>query len=217
MGEAPLRLRANPRRDVEQSRRMMHVSNLYYHEPQGRLAQQVVRHLAPGKVFFSNSGAEANEGLYKLARKFGHDEGRFEIITALNSFHGRTLAGIAATGQEKVKKGELGAKSGKGFYDWTPEKADAVRARILARVGTYLESSLGPDAVERGIAASLRGQAYRSEALRDIGRQGRRGLRRRHVHHEDSLRSARIAGEVRRSEGQRVRTFRKRCVKRCAV
>ena len=90
---------------VEQSRRMMHVSNLYYHEPQGRLAQQVVRHLAPGKVFFSNSGAEANEGLYKLARKFGHDEGRFEIITAWNSFHGRTLAGIAATGQEKVKKG----------------------------------------------------------------------------------------------------------------
>ncbi len=90
---------------VEQSRRMVHVSNLYYHEPQGRLAQQIVRHLAPGKVFFSNSGAEANEGLYKLARKFGHDEGRYEVITALNSFHGRTLAGIAATGQEKVKKG----------------------------------------------------------------------------------------------------------------
>ena len=90
---------------VEQSRRMVHISNLYYHEPQGRLAQQIVRHLAPGKVFFSNSGAEANEGLYKLARKFGHDEGRYEVITALNSFHGRTLAGIAATGQEKVKKG----------------------------------------------------------------------------------------------------------------
>jgi acetylornithine/N-succinyldiaminopimelate aminotransferase len=90
---------------VEQSQRLMHVSNLYYHEPQGRLAQNIVKHLAPGKVFFCNSGAEANEGLFKLARKFGHDEGRFEIITALNSFHGRTLAGIAATGQEKVKKG----------------------------------------------------------------------------------------------------------------
>ena len=60
---------------------------------------------APGKVFFSNSGGEANEGLFKLARKFGHDEGRFEILTAHNSFHGRTLAGIAATGQDKVKKG----------------------------------------------------------------------------------------------------------------
>ena len=88
-----------------QARKLVHISNLYYHEPQGRLAQQIVKHLAPGKVFFCNSGAEANEGLYKLARKFGHDEGRFEIITALNSFHGRTLAGIAATGQDKVKKG----------------------------------------------------------------------------------------------------------------
>ncbi|MBI3417437.1 MAG: acetylornithine transaminase [Verrucomicrobia bacterium] len=88
-----------------QARQLMHVSNLYYHEPQGRLAQQLTRLIAPGKVFFCNSGAEANEGLYKLARKFGHDEGRFEILTAENSFHGRTLAGIAATGQDKVKKG----------------------------------------------------------------------------------------------------------------
>jgi acetylornithine aminotransferase/acetylornithine/N-succinyldiaminopimelate aminotransferase len=90
---------------VEQSQRLTHVSNLYYNEPQGRLAQNIVKHLAPGKVFFCNSGAEANEGLFKLARKFGHDEGRFEILTASTSFHGRTLAGIAATGQEKVKKG----------------------------------------------------------------------------------------------------------------
>ncbi|MBI3851534.1 MAG: aspartate aminotransferase family protein [Verrucomicrobia bacterium] len=90
---------------IEQSRKLVHVSNLYYHEGQGRLAQSLVNLIAPGKVFFCNSGAEANEGLFKLARKFGHDEGRFEIITALNSFHGRTLAGIAATGQEKVKKG----------------------------------------------------------------------------------------------------------------
>ncbi len=59
----------------------------------------------PAKCFSATAGAEANEGLYKLARKFGHDEGRFEILTALNSFHGRTLGGIAATGQDKVKKG----------------------------------------------------------------------------------------------------------------
>jgi acetylornithine/N-succinyldiaminopimelate aminotransferase len=90
---------------AEQSRKLVHISNLYYHEPQGRLAQRLVQLLGPGKVFFSNSGAEANEGLYKLARKFGHDEGRFEVLTAFNSFHGRTLAGIAATGQDKVKKG----------------------------------------------------------------------------------------------------------------
>lgn len=90
---------------VDQSSKLVHVSNLYYTEPQGRLAQALVNLLGPGKCFFSNSGAEANEGLFKLARKFGHDEGRFEIITTINSFHGRTLAGIAATGQDKVKKG----------------------------------------------------------------------------------------------------------------
>jgi acetylornithine/N-succinyldiaminopimelate aminotransferase len=90
---------------IEQSRKLVHISNFYYHGPQGRLAQALVKLIGPGKCFFGNSGVEANEGLFKLARKFGHDEGRFEILTAVNSFHGRTLAGIAATGQEKVKKG----------------------------------------------------------------------------------------------------------------
>jgi acetylornithine/N-succinyldiaminopimelate aminotransferase len=90
---------------VEQSQKLVHISNLYYHEPQGRLAQALVNLIGPGKCFFCNSGAEANEGLFKLARKFGHDEGRFEILTTINSFHGRTLAGISATGQDKVKKG----------------------------------------------------------------------------------------------------------------
>lgn len=90
---------------TKQAQKLVHVSNLYYHEPQGRLAQALVKQIAPGKVFFANSGGEANEGLFKLARKFGHDEGRFEILTTINSFHGRTLAGIAATGQEKVRKG----------------------------------------------------------------------------------------------------------------
>ena len=90
---------------VEQARKLIHVSNLYFTEPQGRLAVEIVKRIGPGKCFFSNSGAEANEGLFKLARKFGHDEGRYEILTAVNSFHGRTMAGIAATGQDKVKKG----------------------------------------------------------------------------------------------------------------
>ena len=90
---------------VEQSKKLIHVSNLYFTEPQGRLAAELVQRLGGGKVFFCNSGAEANEGLYKLVRKFGHEEGRFEILTATHSFHGRTLAGIAATGQDKVKKG----------------------------------------------------------------------------------------------------------------
>jgi acetylornithine/N-succinyldiaminopimelate aminotransferase len=97
---------------VEQSKKLIHVSNLYFTEPQGRLAAEIVKRIGAGKCFFANSGAEANEGLYKLARKFGHDEGRFEILTATNSFHGRTMAGIAATGQEKVKKGFEPAVSG---------------------------------------------------------------------------------------------------------
>ncbi len=137
---------------VEQSRRMVHISNLYYHEPQGRLAQQIVRHLAPGKVFFSNSGAEANEGLYKLARKFGHDEGRFEIITAWNSFHGRTLAGIAATGQEKVKKGFEPAVP--GFKHVPYNDLQAVRDAITPATAAVLiegvqgEGGIAPATVE---------------------------------------------------------------------
>ncbi|MBI5799582.1 MAG: acetylornithine transaminase [Verrucomicrobia bacterium] len=137
---------------VEQSRRMVHISNLYYHEPQGRLAQQIVRHLAPGKVFFSNSGAEANEGLYKLARKFGHDEGRFEIITAWNSFHGRTLAGIAATGQEKVKKGFEPAVQGFKHVPYNDLKAvrDAITPATVAVLieGVQGEGGISPAGAE---------------------------------------------------------------------
>jgi acetylornithine/N-succinyldiaminopimelate aminotransferase len=90
---------------IEQSGKLSHISNLYYQQPQGLLAERLVGHLGPGKIFFCNSGGEAAEGLFKLARKFGHDEGRYEILTAENSFHGRTLACISATGQAKVKKG----------------------------------------------------------------------------------------------------------------
>lgn len=87
-----------------QASSLMHVSNLYYQRPQAELAATIVGETGPGKVFFCNSGAEANEALFKLARRVGHDQGRFEIITATGSFHGRTLAGIAACGQEKVRQ-----------------------------------------------------------------------------------------------------------------
>jgi acetylornithine/N-succinyldiaminopimelate aminotransferase len=134
---------------IEQSKRLVHVSNLYYHEPQGRLAQQITRHIAPGKIFFCNSGAEANEALYKLARKFGHDEGRFEILTAANSFHGRTLAGIAATGQDKVKKGFEPAVT--GFRHIPYNDLDAARAAISpATVAILIEGIQG----EGGITAA---------------------------------------------------------------
>ncbi len=90
----------------EQASRIIHTSNLYFNEPAARLAERLVGHMGgSGKIFFTNSGAESNECILKLARKAGHETGRFEIITALNSFHGRTFGGIAATGQEKLKAG----------------------------------------------------------------------------------------------------------------
>ena len=89
---------------AKQSSILVHCSNLYYTEPQGLLAKRLVELVGiAGKCFFCNSVGEANEALYKLARKFGN--GRYEILTFTGSFHGRTLAGISATGQEKVKKG----------------------------------------------------------------------------------------------------------------
>lgn len=87
------------------SKKIMHVSNNYYAEPQALLAKSIIDASFRGKVFFSNSGAEANEAAVKLARKYGHLSGRYEIITMEKSFHGRTLGMIAATGQDKVKIG----------------------------------------------------------------------------------------------------------------
>ncbi|NOZ25234.1 MAG: acetylornithine transaminase [Nitrospirae bacterium] len=92
----------------KQAQRLLHVSNLYQIEPQIKLAKLLVENSFADKVFFCNSGAEANEGAIKLARKYAkerHGEEKFEIITALNSFHGRTLATLTATGQEKFHKG----------------------------------------------------------------------------------------------------------------
>ncbi len=81
---------------------LIHTSNLYYTGPQAELARILVEETMPGgKVFFANSGAEVNEGAIKLARKQGQGQGRYKIITALNSFHGRTMATLTATGQVK--------------------------------------------------------------------------------------------------------------------
>lgn len=87
----------------DQVSKLIFIPNNYYHIPQAKLAKELIRLTYPGKVFFCNSGAEANEGAIKLARKFG--KGRYEIITFENSFHGRTLATLAATGQQKYKEG----------------------------------------------------------------------------------------------------------------
>jgi acetylornithine aminotransferase/acetylornithine/N-succinyldiaminopimelate aminotransferase len=149
LGRAATRSEKNPAITealVEQSRKLIHCSNYYYQEPQGRLAQALVKLIGPGKVFFSNSGGEANEGLFKLARKFGHDEGRFEILTATNSFHGRTLAGISATGQDKVKKGF--EPMVQGFRQVPYNDLEAMRAAISpATVAILIEGIQGEGGV----------------------------------------------------------------------
>ena len=88
-----------------QSAKLVHVSNLFINEMQPRLAELVSKASFGGKVFFCNSGAEANEGMIKFARKWGHTQGRNEIISMEGSFHGRTLATLAATGRSKYRQG----------------------------------------------------------------------------------------------------------------
>lgn len=89
-----------------QARKLIHTSNLYYTMPQLELADLLVQRSCAERLFFVNSGAEANEGAVKLARKWGklHKNGAYEVITALDSFHGRTLAMVAATGQPKYQE-----------------------------------------------------------------------------------------------------------------
>ena len=91
----------------EQAGKLVHVSNLYYTEPQTDLAQLLVENSFADRVFFCNSGAEANEAAIKLARKYSMDIGpnRHVIISMRNSFHGRTMATLSATGQEKIQVG----------------------------------------------------------------------------------------------------------------
>ena len=110
---------------TEQLQRLIHTSNLYYTEPQIQLASQLVESAFPGRVFFGNSGAEANEAAIKVARKWGqlNRSGAYHILTLQGAFHGRTLATLAATGNahysdpfrplpdgfRQLRKGDLGA------------------------------------------------------------------------------------------------------------
>jgi predicted acetylornithine/succinylornithine family transaminase len=91
----------------EQAEKLTHVSNVFHTEPTARLAERLANRFGGGKVFLANSGAEANEAAIKLARRWGSNAGagRYEILATLGSFHGRTLATLSATGQEKYHQG----------------------------------------------------------------------------------------------------------------
>lgn len=116
---------------THQAESLIHVSNLFYTVPQVELARELTRLSFADKVFFANSGAEANEAAIKLARKYSRERrgpGRFHIICMKNSFHGRTLATLSATGQHKVQMGFDPLVEGFTFVDFN--SIEAVEAAI---------------------------------------------------------------------------------------
>jgi predicted acetylornithine/succinylornithine family transaminase len=126
----------------DQLRKMIHVSNNFYNIKQAKLAEELVRAAFPSRVFFCNSGAEASEAAVKFTRKYGKDKGRYEIISMRQSFHGRTLAGIAVTGQEKVQRGFEPLPM--GFCYAVLNDLDSVKAAITPRTaGIFLEPIQG--------------------------------------------------------------------------
>ena len=136
LGHCHPRVRAAIAAQVSQ---LMHVSNLYHIEPQARLAKLLCELSFAEKVFFCNSGAEANEAAIKLARRYGHEvlgEGAKRIITMHHSFHGRTMATITATGQKKVQTGYQPLLEG---FDYVPfNDIEAVAAAITEKTCAVL-------------------------------------------------------------------------------
>ena len=125
---------------TNQAHKLMHVSNLFTTEPMVQVAKKLVEktHLN-GKVFFANSGAEANEGAIKLARKYSYDkygEGRYKIVTLINSFHGRTVTTLKATGQERFHNYFFPFTEGFDYatandFDSVRRKADEMTCAIM--------------------------------------------------------------------------------------
>ena len=110
---------------TEQAKTLIHTSNLFYTVPQLQLARLLIENSCLNRVFFCNSGAEANEGAIKLARRYGklYLGGAYEIITTRGSFHGRTLATVAATGQDKHQQPYIPLPDGFVQADYDDSKA----------------------------------------------------------------------------------------------
>lgn len=146
---------------AEQARKLIHVSNLYYTEPMIELAEKLVSSCFADRVFFCNSGAEANEGAIKLARRFMDLKGepdRYKVITVSGSFHGRTLATLTATGQDKIKEGFSPLPEGFAYAPWGDLEAMA-KAIDENTAAVLVEPVLGEGGVifpEPGYLAGLR-------------------------------------------------------------
>ena len=144
----------------DQVETLVHVSNLFYNDKQPRLAKALSGHsgLPGAKAFFCNSGAEANEGLIKLARLWGSGQGKYEIITMRQSFHGRTLATLTATGQEKVQAGFSPLPEGftyAGFNDLQSVEA-AITPRTVAVLVEALQGEAGVVPADPDFLSGLR-------------------------------------------------------------
>ncbi len=135
----------------EQAQKLIHCSNLFYIEKQTELAQKLYQLSGGYKCFFCNSGAEANEGAFKLARKYFYAQGidRYEIISAKNSFHGRTMATIAATGQEKYQLPYAPLPA--GFINVEYNSIDALKSALTPHTAAVvLETTQGESGVIEG-------------------------------------------------------------------
>ena len=140
----------------DQAATLMHVSNLYVNEHQPRLAEALVSASFPGKVFFCNSGAEANEAAIKLMRYFGSESGRQHIVTMKHSFHGRTLAAITATGQPQYQKGFEPLPGGFSYAEFND--LESVKASITSEtIGVMIEVVQGEGGVIPGRSEFLEG------------------------------------------------------------
>ena len=133
----------------KQAKELMHVSNLYYTKPQAEVAAFLTKHSFADKVFFCNSGAEANEAAIKLARKYSYENfggDKYELITMRDSFHGRTMATITATGQEKFQFGFTPLLDG---FKYVPfNDPEALEAAITPKTcGVMLEPVQGEGGV----------------------------------------------------------------------
>jgi acetylornithine/N-succinyldiaminopimelate aminotransferase len=140
----------------DQVSKLIFIPNNYYHIPQATLAREIVRISFASKIFFCNSGAEANEAAIKFSRKFG--KGRYEIISFENSFHGRTLASLAATGQKKYQEGfqplPEGFKTVK-FNDIN-EVRNAITDKTVGIMLELIQGEGGINVADKGFVLELR-------------------------------------------------------------
>src|SRR2546425_2865392 len=151
---------------IEQTKLLWHASNLYFTEPQVRLAEKLTRLCFADRVFFCNSGTEANEAMIKLARRWHVDSGhpeRIEIVCMHDSFHGRTMGSLAATGQPKYQQGFGPLPAGFRFVDYGDVKQieEAVTGKTCAVLLEPLQGEAGGNAPPAGYLQAAGGAGTR--------------------------------------------------------